>query len=1002
MIGGQQAMFGNFASYSQQISPGGGQGIQPSYSNPMGGGGGGYASSPYAAEANIGSNLGVAGTSAVGNVGAPMLGMAAMAGSFLPGKVGGAFGMMDPTMAGMTGFGAASGLNFGGKGMLSRAGWSHLGGAASRIAGGGLSGIARAGMAGLGGAALAAAPAMAIGAGIQYAGGQMVQGAQFQNQVHGFMQSQFRHLNPQSQTGYGFSREQTGGIADMVRTMGHKDAMTGPQELLRIMKKGVGMGQFRAVQDAKEFKAKFKEMVGTLKSISEDMSTTLEGAMPFLQKSKQMGFWTPKDIQRGSQVARGAAQATGMSVAQTQAMMGQGAAMARQVGALGSTGAVGMARTMGLVGGGLRSGVISQQEMSEATGGLQGNAATQSMAGAMQAATTRFARGRTGRWLLAALGGKGFQGFNQANLQKLMAGNLSIGQIGRMARRNIAKQGAFNFVQNERDLRGQLLKQGPGAQLGLIRGLIGNRLYGTGAKDKYMTKRLMKRYFGVGGRQADILAKLARSAPEIMEDNKRRSAAILDQQERSRDEMMNNSYEGLKRKAAGWWDKNVKDPLQKFGADMSRQVSSWWESTTDKIWGRSGRGFKPRGIDAAGAAAMRDFALGDKQKMQDVFGKRGNISRLLGGEEGGGRGPRMSIAGLAMGTNRGLLARAANVLSPGGGQFFGDITQKEFALGKIGVNIRGLTGKARSDAERQGRLQLMASQRGIAGVTDEAAKALGMDSGKGARAAMRAAQVEMGKGSFIRAMQGFQKGNEANRSWWQKVTGGGKDEGNLAASRQMVQQIRAGKVGGEALRKLVAGGTVGQAAMRLAAAQSREQRESTVGIKTDAAAGLLGMDTGGIAERMEKLQEFTTKQAGVLAVLTGGVKGGATGIIDRQKSIMQLFKGPSAARFRKALTLMAKTRADGSPDPKARAAARDVLSRMSTNKDLTDEQRDVLTKMADPNDPSSKHIGAIAGQMGKAVMGGRRLAAQDVVRRRMNRLKEGLDDDKEDLVKKRS
>ena len=39
MIGGQQAMFGNFASYAQQISPGYG-GPPPTYNNPMSGAGG--------------------------------------------------------------------------------------------------------------------------------------------------------------------------------------------------------------------------------------------------------------------------------------------------------------------------------------------------------------------------------------------------------------------------------------------------------------------------------------------------------------------------------------------------------------------------------------------------------------------------------------------------------------------------------------------------------------------------------------------------------------------------------------------------------------------------------------------------------------------------------------------------------------------------------------------------------------------------------------------------
>jgi hypothetical protein len=995
MIGGQQAMFGNFASYSQQISPGGGQGYQPTYHNPMGGGGGGYAASPYNTDANIGQSLGPAGVSAAANIAPPMLGAAAMMGSFAPGRLGSAFGMLDPTMAGMTGFGAASGINFGRHGAFSGAGWRNLASGIGRVASGGLGGIARAGLAGLGGAAIAAAPALVAGQALSYAGGQMVQGAQFQNQVHGFMQNQFRHLNPQSATGFGFSREQTSGVADMLRTMGHQDTMTGPQELLRVMKQGVGSGHFRAVQDVKEFKSRFKEMVKTLKTISEDMSTTLEGAMPFFQRSKQMGFWTPQDIVRSSQMTRQAAQATGMSVAQTQGMMAQGAAMARQVGAQGALGAQGMARTMGLVGGGLRSGVISEREMAEATGGLTGAAATQSMAGSLQAATTRFARGRTGRWLLAALGNRGFQGFDQNRLQQLMSGNMSIGDISRLARRNIGRQGAFNFVQNEQDLRGQLLRQGPGAQLGLIRGLIGNRLYGEGAKDRYITRRLMKRYFGVGGRQADMMAKLARVAPEIMQQNRARSAAVLDQQERERDRMMAGSVEGLKRKAAQWWDRNVKDPLQKFGADMSKSISDWWERTTDKFWGRAGRGFMPRGIGADAAKAMQSFALGDTQQMQDVFGKRGQLGRLLGDQ---GRQP-MTMAGLTLGTNRGVLASLV-----GTKPIFGDITKREAALAGLGLNIRGKTQEQRRETESMARRQLSAAQRGIAAVGDDTAKALGFDTGKNARAALQAAQKEMSSSSYLQAAMAIQREDP-------------KASDSMRAL-QMVKRIRAGKVGGPALRALVAKSVDPQKAMmRLAAAQSAQARQSTIGLRFEDQAEALGAREGGTAaQQAQRLQDVMEDQAGKLAEATGATMEGAGGTVaaavtrwatgrqivtkeSRQQAIMGLFKGPQARKFRQALTLMNK---QGTPEQKAkaRAEARNLLSQMATDKDLSDDQREVLRKMGDPDDPASKQIEKIAGVMGAATQGGRRVAAREVIERRMRRLDASMGDDRDRIMER--
>ena len=171
-----------------------------------------------------------------------------------------------------------------------------------------------------------------------------------------------------------------------------------------------------------------------------------------------------------------------------------------------------MQRTMDVVGGGVRSGVISEQRMAELTGGVQGSEAIASLSGTLQAGTTRFASSRTARWLLAATANKSMTGLDEGKLGMLASGRLGIDQIRGMAEKNVQGRGA-DFVMGEEEMRGELLKKGPEAQAGFIAGIAGKRLYGDSAMDKLVTRRLIQRYFGGDARQADTMAELARKGP---------------------------------------------------------------------------------------------------------------------------------------------------------------------------------------------------------------------------------------------------------------------------------------------------------------------------------------------------------------------------------------------------------------------------------------------------------------------------------------------------------
>ena len=614
-------MFANYAAYAGQISPEGPPGMS-GYGAPLG------QQAPMGP--GVSSDFGAfnAGPRAMAGMHAAMpamMGAGILAGSFLPGAIGRNIGRLDPFQAGLSGFGRASGLT---SGIKAGAGMGEMfGGMAEnlgRIGAGGIGNIARAGMVGIGGAAVAALPAFIGMKAVEYVGGKAVEGAQFTNQVQHTLGQNFRFQNSQSQTGYGFSREQGSQIADTIRSMGNKEIMSSPQEMLRIMEQGVQGGLFRPVQDAKAFQTKFKELVGTLKEVAKTLNTTLEGAMPFLQEGRKMGFWTPADVMRMSHTTNATAAATGMSVAEVQQMQQQGAAMARSIGAPGATGFLGMTRTLDLVGGAQRSGIISEQRMSEITGGLQGSAATASFAGSMQEAATRFAASRRARWLLAATAGKDMQHLDAGKLGMLATGRMSLGQIQGMAEKNVQGRGA-EFVMGEEDMRGDLLKMGPEGQAGLISAMAGSRLYGTSAMDKLVTRKLIQRNFGVGGKAADIWAEMARNRQLIIKENQQRAEAAEDGKARDQEEQMDHSYEGAKRKLVSALRKDVEEPIMRGASRVSQRVGDMWEGASDWAWNRAPRGIRIKGVEGSAAAAMRAAALGDTSALGRSMSTEGEI-----------------------------------------------------------------------------------------------------------------------------------------------------------------------------------------------------------------------------------------------------------------------------------------------------------------------------------------------------------------------------------------
>lgn len=946
LIGGQNAMFGNTASYAQQINPFHQGGQFPTYQNPMAGAG----ISPAMHPSSFFLNQGMAAAPGLigGGVRAAIPAMS-IGGMLLGGRLGGMFSPMIAAFSSLgRSFGYARGAGIG-------ANIATMGG---NIAGAGIGGIARAGLF----AGAAAAPAFLATQALQYTGGQMVEGARFQNQVSGFLQNAFRFTNPASRTGMGFGATEQRQIGSMLQEMGVRDAMTTPQELLNVMQRGTNMGVFRGVQDAREFRRRFIDMKNSLQEIAQTFNATLTDALPFLQNARQMGFWTPNDITRHAQQVRQLQANTGMSTQQAQAVMGAGAQMARAIGGTGAQGAEMMARAQGMAGAALFGGTITSRQLGAAGFGTGAEGARN--LGMMLAGTsTNFARSRVGRWALAALMNQEGTGLNQARLAQFAAGGMSVGRMGALARQNVRGQRAYNFVLNEEELRGQLAQAGPQATLGIVRSLVGGRLHSENARDQLITNRIIQRFMGGTKRQAKMIAEMARDMPRILSIQAARSETSLDMQERNREQIMNNRLEQFKRGLGHWWEENISGPLNKAGADLGFRIGRTWERFSDRLLGMRGRSI---GLQDFAVRAMRTSAItGDLSYLRRATGGAGLLRDVLG------RAPAERTLGMTLGGAVGAIAGGFGGLTGG---ITGAVTGAMAGWG-IGERVGGLISPA-GQPMLMNRGAIEARERGAAGfIGAPEARALGF----GGEGQLETARRSVG----ARQIEQFLRSSSAIRLR-------GREEDNRLYAARVLRMIRGGAAGEEARALLSEEGLAPETGLaRLAALQGAARGTVT---EIDVRKNIKYTDPETIRTRLERDREVQTEK--LVTLMRGGVEdawwrfGGEGGIEGAPITVRGMDALREDPRGRQALLLFSQANETQDPRKKEelRNEARQILRDLSLDKDVPEEIRTITTKMQDPNDPQANEMVKMAGMLGDNLRSAQGFELRETIVTRRRRL----------------
>lgn len=403
-------------------------------------------------------------------------------------------------------------------------------------------------------------------------------GAQQFQSVTNLMSDPQRTLMPGFQ-GSGSDAMQT---LSMFRGMAMDEPTLDTNQLIGLAGGMMESGQFRHTRSAEEFRKTFKERLQTLKEVSSVMNTTLEEASQFLEQQASMGLFG----QAGSQnlaFARGMAQAGGLSASTMMQGAGQGAAIARAYGVRGRYGAVSAEYTMGFVGMAERMQVFSEEDLTEATGGLTGGQAISAYSNKMQQYGFNFLQ-RTGRGriLTAALMDVEGGGIDERRAQMFASGALDWGDLRVMARENLStREGRLKFRNRRRQLEGQVMEEvGPVAMMGQQAEMMAERYFGSTSLDAVEREEfndiLKRRFTGMSESEASMLSNMVGQGQQIRSRVKQEMSKALADVEAGGQGAQQLGFSQIMDAVVDRVMGPLKQGIQQVGSETTQALSEWY------------------------------------------------------------------------------------------------------------------------------------------------------------------------------------------------------------------------------------------------------------------------------------------------------------------------------------------------------------------------------------------------------------------------------------------
>lgn len=376
----------------------------------------------------------------------------------------------------------------------------------------------------LGLGALSMGPQIIGMAALQYAAGQMARG-QEQNQIaQNLSQRVFGERNIGGRMGLGASRDAIAGFSGAFRELANSSEMlTNDQELKNVLTKFSDMKLLDTSKSLAEMGERVKKMSKTLREISMDLGTTLEGALPDFQRHAQMGFMDPDRMRQSIRTNR-ALRGIGISMSDStiQSFEMAQAATNFAMGGDKRIGALGAQRTLGNLSVAASMGLLTDEDLMAATG-KRGEEAVADLAQQSMQASATFMQSGNGRLIAAALGEVGedgqFTGGIDAKVKRRLK-SMSMSDISKLANQKLSSKGAASSFERR-------MKSGMGANMGASMDMSEfASVLGKVFDNENDMVNVLEQLTGMRGQSIDVLLKMQKDGDKIIGETKRRTREL--------------------------------------------------------------------------------------------------------------------------------------------------------------------------------------------------------------------------------------------------------------------------------------------------------------------------------------------------------------------------------------------------------------------------------------------------------------------------------------------
>jgi hypothetical protein len=449
-------------------------------------------------------------------------------------------------------------------------------------------------------------------------------GMQDQTMLNSTLRGSFNFMGGQGAFGRGFSQNQMGQIGSMVSGELRRNPFTSAGELNSLITAGAQAGEFTGVRDVQQFTQSFRKMLDNLKSVQRELGGTLSDALSFVRSSQQAGIFQNADRVNFAAEVRTAEASTGMDRNQLVALAAQGSNISRAFGGVGRQGAIGamrLAQTLGTAAQNPSATGVSQELLSEVTGGLTGEEAIGATVSNLLGRAGRFSRRAMGRFSTFALSNATGTGLDAGMMERFTSGDISVGSVRGAAHRNVRGMGRARAINREGELAGNIMEQGGLAgQIGMMRLMVGDRVLDA---DDDLGQLVLQRRFGMSRPESQLYMNLMRNQGEIARQERITRVTSGREAER-RTYVEQNSFDSFTRQLEhGLSEATGLTAAREMGRRFLTRVSSAVERSMNSFLGIAEEGMTGRDRTSFARSAMGIATDRDRRQMVRALGAGG-------------------------------------------------------------------------------------------------------------------------------------------------------------------------------------------------------------------------------------------------------------------------------------------------------------------------------------------------------------------------------------------